>query len=288
MSTQQLGHYKILKRLGQGGMASVYQGQDLRLNRYVAVKILNADFTSDAERLARFYQEARIAAFINHPGVLTIHDVDEDGGEHFIVTELVEGKTLRERIDRGPLEELEAAKIAVDVAEALEAAHRYWVVHRDIKPENVMIRDDGIVKVLDFGLAKFKDPAAFGDAGSPVHTRPGMVPGSIRYVAPERLRGEAAEPRTDVFSLGAVFYEMLSGAAPFEGANIGIVLQKIAVGEVEPIESQRPDISRDVAEIVRRAMEPDPDRRYQSATEMLVDLRRARARLEWVGISKGG
>ena len=258
-------------------MATVYQAQDLHLNRYVALKILDHDFTSDPERLARFHQEARIASSINHPNVLTVYDIAQDGREHFIVTELVEGRTLRELIDAGPIGLTDAVAIAEGIIGALTAAHGYWVVHRDIKPENVMIRDDGVIKVLDFGLAKFTDPA---DARSDVHTRPGLVPGSIRYVAPERLRGEAADPRTDIFSFGAVFYEMLAGVPAFDGPSIGPMLQKIALNQVEPLSRIRTDVPDELAEIVRKAMEPDPGRRYQSAGEIAEDLHRARSRLE--------
>jgi serine/threonine-protein kinase len=265
----QISHYKLLKKLGAGGMGDVYLAQDTVLNRYVAVKILPKKFTSNPERLGRFQREAQVASILNHPNVLTIHEIGEHDGFHYIVTEYVDGETLGDAMKAGALPIPEAIRIAVGVAEALAAAHEFWIVHRDIKPDNIMLRRDRYVKVLDFGLAKLTDP---GGASLHFETQPGTLPGSVRYVAPERLLGEAADPRTDLFSLGIVMYEMLAGETPFPGKGVLEIVQTILKSEPPPLRSRRPEAPETLELIVMKALEKDPALRYQTAKELLTDL----------------
>lgn len=280
MSTHQLSHYRILRKLASGGMGDVYLAQDLRLNRYVALKILPPQYTWDADRLARFEQEARITSTVNHPNVVTIHDIEHDDGTHFIVTEYVDGETLRHRLDRQRLSLIEAVEIALGIAEALAAAHEYWIIHRDIKPDNVMIRTDGRVKVLDFGLAKLADGGLLG-SGAAVRTAPGIVPGTLHYVAPERLRGEAADPRSDIFSLGALFYEMLAGRPPFSGDNFVEVADAILNSVPPPLSDSRDDLPPELPPIIDRLLAKPPDERYQTTREVVADLKELRAEIEF-------
>lgn len=255
-------------------MGDVYLAHDERLNRYVAIKILPPQYTRDEERLRRFNQEAQIASVLNHPNILVVHEVGFEGTTHFIVTEYIDGETLRQRLARGPLDVREAAGIAIGIAEALSAAHEYWIVHRDIKPENVMLRKDGYVKVVDFGLAKLTEPAILDGSGrARVQTLPGLVPGSVAYVAPERLRGEAADPRSDLFSLGVVAHEMLSGAPPFGIDNAFMVIDAILNSDAAPLPGIRSDVPQPFVGIIERLLRKDPAERYQSARDALADLR---------------
>lgn len=286
----QISHYKPLKKLGAGGMGDVYLAQDMRLNRYVALKILPRKFTSNPERLGRFQREAQVASILNHPNILTIHEIGEHDGFHYIVTEYVDGDTVSNLIKAGPIAVPEALRITIAVAEALAAAHEYWIVHRDIKPDNIMLRRDHYVKVLDFGLAKLTDP---GGGASHFETQPGTLPGSVRYVAPERLLGEAADPRADLFSLGIVMYEMLAGATPFQGKGVLEIIQSILKAEPASLREVRTEVPETLELIVMKALEKEPATRYQTAKELLTDLvdlrqildyeateRRLRARLE--------
>src|SRR6266581_201541 len=219
-SGQTLAHYRLLSLLGEGGMGCVYLADDTKLHRKVSLKFLSANFTQDHERLRRFEQEARAASALNHPNILTIHEISETDGRRFIATEFIEGQTLRERL-RSNLEIDEALDIALQVASALVAAHRVNIVHRDIKPENIMIRkDDGLVKVLDFGLAKVTQPIRTGtnsELATEViaNTSPGVVMGTVAYMSPEQARGDTIDERTDIWSLGVVLYEMVAGCSPF-------------------------------------------------------------------------
>ncbi|MBI2213937.1 MAG: serine/threonine protein kinase [Acidobacteria bacterium] len=274
----QISHYKLLRKLGAGGMGDVYLAQDTILNRYVAIKILPKKFTSNPERLGRFQREAQVASILNHPNVLTIHEVGEHDGFHYIVTEYVDGETLSDVLRGGSLPVAEAIRIAIGVAEALAAAHEFWIVHRDIKPDNIMLRHDHYVKVLDFGLAKLTDPE-----GATVHfeTQPGTLPGSVRYVAPERLLGEVADPRADIFSLGIVTYEMLAGETPFPGNGVLDIVQAILKSEPPPLRSRRPEVPETLELIVMKALQKDPATRYQTAKELLTDLVDLRQILEY-------
>ena len=221
-----IGHYKISKRIGAGGMGEVYLATDITAGRKAALKLLPARFTGDAERLTRFQQEARAVVGLNHPNILTVYEIGEDHSTHYIASELIEGETLRQRLMRGPMQLSEAVDVAIQVASALAAAHEAGIVHRDIKPENIMLRPDGYVKVLDFGIAKLAE-SAFADryarrrgraeSMTLAETHLGSLLGTVRYMSPEQACGAPVDKRTDVWSLGVVLYEMVTGHAPFTG-----------------------------------------------------------------------
>ena len=235
---QEIGPYKIIDRLGSGGMGEVYLAQDARLDRLVALKVLPAYFVSDDTRLRRFQREARAASALNHPNILTIHEVGELEGVHFIATEFIDGQTIRELIAaRDELSLTDALDIVAQVASALSAAHAAGIVHRDIKPENIMRRGDGIVKVLDFGIAKLLEqtPADL-PAITRQQTETGMVLGTVGYMSPEQARGLAVDERTDIWSLGVVLYEMLAYRAPFSGATRMDTMVAILEREPAPLQ----------------------------------------------------
>src|SRR5215208_1251593 len=225
-----ISHYRIISRLGAGGMGEVYLAEDTQLGRRVALKILPLDFTNDEERLRRFEQEAHAASALNHPNIITIHEVGWETGTRYIATEFIEGETLRQRLQRGSLSVREALDVAVQVANALTAAHQVGIIHRDIKPENVMLRPDGYAKVLDFGIVKLTEKFVGHQTGNSdaldsaklnqVNTEANIVMGSPSYMSPEQARGFAVDGRTDIFSLGVVLYEMIAGRRPFEGESI--------------------------------------------------------------------
>ena len=285
---QRLGHYRVVGVVGEGGMGKVYRALDERLGREVALKLLADSFVRDADRLRRFKQEARAASSLNHPNILTIHEIGEDGDRHYIATELIEGETLRRRIARGRLTVGEALDLSIQVASALAAAHGAGVVHRDIKPENVMVRADGYAKVLDFGLAKLTEGgagarAAAREAGgwSLVSTSPGVVMGTVAYMSPEQARGADVDARTDVWSLGCVLYEMIAGCAPFRGGSANEVLSSILSKEsAAPLARYSGGVPERLEEIVSKTLAKEREERYQSAKDLLVDLKRLRQRLE--------
>ena len=271
---QGVNHYKVVSALGAGGMGEVYLAEDTRLGRRVALKFLPARFTAEGEPLRRFRQEARAASALNHPNILTIHEVGESAGRHYIATEFVEGETLRDRMGRGPLPTREALDVAAQIAGALSAAHEVGVVHRDVKPENVMLRRDRLVKVLDFGLAKLTQGGAAGpEATTRVQTTPGLVMGTPQYMSPEQARGLAVDARTDVFSLGCVLYEMVAGRAPFGGETTTDVLVSIVEREPPPLQSHRPEAPTELQRILTKALAKNPDERYQTAKDLAVDLK---------------
>jgi eukaryotic-like serine/threonine-protein kinase len=226
-SGARLGHFEIKYQLGAGGMGEVYLAQDMKLDRKVALKILPADLAADVDLMRRFTQEAKSAAAINHPNIAHIYEIGEDGGTNFIVMEFIDGITLREQMRQPSMKLAEVLEVAAQLAGALSVAHSAGIVHRDIKPENVMIRADGIVKVLDFGLAKLSAPLSIDsiDSEAPtranVNTDPGVVMGTAIYMSPEQARGLPVDARTDIFSLGVVLYEMVAGRLPFDGPNRG-------------------------------------------------------------------
>jgi serine/threonine protein kinase len=215
LAGQEISHYKIIKLLGAGGMGEVYLAEDTKLQRRIALKIVTAQFEHDVERIERFKKEARAISALNHPNIITIYAIEETETGNFIATEFIDGQTLRERIADGPLPWQEAVKIALQITRALKSAHSVGIIHRDIKPANIMIRRDGIVKVLDFGLAKLTARDS-GDFQTREHTAPNRVMGTINYMSPEQILGEPVDARTDIFSFGVVLYEMLSGVAPFQ------------------------------------------------------------------------
>jgi eukaryotic-like serine/threonine-protein kinase len=270
LSGRRLGHYHILRLIGAGGMGEVYLAEDARLHRKVALKLLPAAFTDDAERVRRFRQEALAASALNHPNILTVYDVGESDGRHFIVTEYVEGETLRQRLLKGRLRFGEALDVGGQAAGALEAAHRGGIIHRDIKPENIMLRPDGLVKVLDFGLAKLTEKERSPDP--PSLTEPGRAMGTIKYMSPEQALGQEVDARTDLFSLGVVLYEMLGGASPFAGSSEAAVYDAILHRSPPPLGQSSPDVPAELEWVVNRALEKDREVRYQTASDLKAAL----------------
>ena len=282
---RQLGAYPLLEPLGRGGMGEVFLALDTRLQRKVALKLLPAEFTADVERVRRFAQEARAASALNHPNIITIHEIGESDNTHYLVTELVEGETLRQRLTNSapqPLSLADTVAIVAQIAEALTAAHEADIIHRDIKPENVMVRRDGYVKVLDFGLAKLTEPTApaIDSEASTVmknSTASGVVMGTPRYMSPEQARGEKVDARTDIFSLGVMLYELTAGRAPFAGATTSEVIAAILRDEPPPLTEAAPELQR----IVSQALHKDRAERYQTAGALLADLKELKQHLEF-------
>ncbi|MGC2637779.1 MAG: protein kinase [Acidobacteriaceae bacterium] len=275
---QMLRHYEVLSMLGAGGMGEVFLARDTLLERKVALKILPPALDRDPRGLRRFEQEARAASALNHPNILTIHEFGRAEDVHFIASEYVEGDTLRQRLANGALPVPGAVSIAIQIAQALEAAHASNIVHRDIKPENVMIRPDGLVKVLDFGIAKLNPgisltlPQPVAPAQSISLSLAGLVIGSARYMSPEQARGLPVDARSDLFSLGVVLYEMIAGAAPFDGDTISDVIAEILKGSPACLKDLVPEVPPALDAIVNRALCRDRDGRYQTAAGMLEDL----------------
>src|SRR5216117_3890555 len=282
---QTIAHYKISKRIGSGGMGEVYLAIDMTAGRKAALKLLPMRFTGDAERLKRFQQEAHAVVALNHPNILTVYEVGEDHSTHYIASELIEGETLRQRLKRGRIELSEAVDVAIQVASALAAAHEAGVVHRDIKPENIMLRPDGYVKVLDFGIAKLAEQSRASDddmAGTTglLQTRPGLVLGTARYMSPEQARGQKVDVRTDIWSLGVVLYEMVGGSPPFRGETPSDCIASILTTEPPPLCGVLPDVPPQLESILQKALRKKSDERYQTIKEMLADLRILKGKLE--------
>jgi serine/threonine protein kinase len=275
-----LGRYEIVSLLGRGGMGEVYLARDRQLRRKVAVKVLPETVASDRERLNRFEQEAVAASTLNHPSIITIHEIGEADGAHFLVSEYVDGHTLRDKMRSITVSE--ALEIAIQTSSALKAAHEHGIVHRDIKPENIMIRADGLVKVLDFGLAKLTERGTLFDPEAAtlaqVETQPGTVMGTVTYMSPEQARGLDVDGRTDIWSLGVVLYEMLSGRPPFSGATAVDTLASILEKEPQSLPSNA--VSNGTAAIVTKALKKQAHDRYQTSDEMLADLRAMQRRRE--------
>ena len=271
-------HYKILEKLGEGGMGVVFKALDTRLDRFVALKVLSPEKTADPDRKRRFVQEAKAASALNHPNIVTIHDIGHAGEFDYIAMEYVHGRTLQQLAARKGLDLGEAIKIAVQMADAIAAAHTHGIVHRDLKPGNVMVNEQGIVKLLDFGLAKLYEPEFGADAetvtiGADV-TRPGVVVGTVPYLSPERLAGKPVDARSDIFAFGVVLYELLAGARPFTGDTDPDILYAILHNAPKPLSEARPDSPVELRLVVEKALEKDPADRYQSMREALVDLKR--------------
>jgi Tol biopolymer transport system component/serine/threonine protein kinase len=273
MVSETVSHYRILEKLGEGGMGVVYKAEDTRLGRTVALKFLPPHLIRDAEARRRFEREARAISALEHPNICTIYDIGQtEDGQTFIAMACYEGQSLRERIRRGPLPVADAVLIAQQVASGLARAHETGVIHRDIKPGNVVVTEDGNVRIVDFGLSKLADESTL--------TRAGHVVGTVSYMSPEQARGEEADGRTDVWGLGVVLYEMVSGQRPFRGANEQAVLYAIVNKTPEPVHTLRSDTPLALEEIIRRAMSKDPAKRYQSARDMCDDLSALRRQLE--------
>lgn len=282
---QNLGHYEIIEQIGEGGMGEVYLAEDTHLGRKIALKILPESVAQDGERMQRFVREAKSASALNHPNIITIYEIGKTNNTHFIATEYIEGETLRERIKGSPLKLKFALEIASQVAGALDAAHRAGIVHRDVKPENVMVRPDGLVKLLDFGIAKLteKETNIDSEAATAIkaQTSAGMIIGTAAYMSPEQARGSQVDTRTDIFSFGVMLYEMLAGRPPFVGANaletIGSILNK----EPVPLSRQIPDLPHEVERIINKALRKDREERYQTAKDLLIDLKDVKQDLEF-------
>jgi serine/threonine protein kinase len=282
----QIGPYTIVSRLGSGGMGEVYRARDTRLGRDVAIKVLLETVASDPERMARFQREARVAASLNHPNIAGIYGFEEFGDSHFLVMELVEGRSLADRLTAGPLPIDEALGIVEQIAGGLEAAHDSGIVHRDLKPSNVMLTPDGKAKILDFGVAKalVDEPAALSLEHSPTmsanFTSPGMMVGTVPFMSPEQARGRPVDRRTDIWALGCVLYECLTGGRAFDGETATDILAKIL--ERDPSwDALPPRTPPRVRDLVQRCLEKDPRRRIRDAGDVRIELERAREAREW-------
>src|SRR6478735_2802670 len=277
-SGTKLGPYEIGAQLGAGGMGEVYRAKDPRLGREVAVKVLPASFATDADRLKRFEQEARAAGVLNHPNITAVHDFGTNPGDGspYIVTELLEGETMRARMSTGPISPRKALDYAVQLAKGLAAAHEKGIVHRDLKPENVFLTKDGRVKILDFGLAKLKVDKEDGGqtdmrtiSGA---TEPGVVLGTMGYMAPEQVRGRPADRRSDIFAFGTILYEMLSGQRAFRGDTAADTITAILTKEPPDLSQTNKEIHPGLDRLVRHALEKNPEERFQSARDIAFDL----------------
>ena len=287
MDPEKISHYRILEKLGAGGMGVVYLAEDMKLGRKVAIKVLSHEYTTNKDRLHRFEQEASAASNLNHPNILTIHEVGNDDGRHYIATEYIDGVTLRRKLAATQLEMRDVLDIAVQIASALEEAHSAGIVHRDIKPDNIMIRRNGYVKVLDFGLAKLTESIDRSPSDAEASTRvlvqtdAGVVMGTSHYMSPEQARGKPVDARSDIWSLGVVIYEMVAGRTPFEGETSTDVIVAITQKEPPPIVRFAPHVPAELEWIVMKALRKDRDERYQTVKELLTDLRRLKQRLEF-------
>ncbi|MCW5976813.1 MAG: PD40 domain-containing protein [Bryobacteraceae bacterium] len=270
-----VAHYEILSRVGAGAMGEVYLARDSKLGRLAALKVLPPQFTRDSERLQRFVREARAASALNHPNIMTIYEVGEDGDTQFIAGEFIEGVTLRDRLAGGRMDPLETLDIAIQCAAALGAGHQGGIVHRDVKPENIMVRKDGLVKVIDFGLARITDSRE-----GPARTLPGLVIGTPRYMSPEQARGQQLDARTDIFSLGAVLYEMAAGEPRFAGDTTADIFVSLLGAESPSPDAAMDKLPEELEPIARRALDRDRDRRYQTMEDFGRDLGRLKRRLE--------
>ena len=272
-----LGHYRIVRKLGSGGMGDVYVGLDGKLGREVALKVLPAEFARDPERRSRFEREARAAAALNHPSIVTIHSVEEAGGEIFITMELVEGETLASLLSAGPLALGRVLDIGVPLVEAMAAAHERGIVHRDLKPQNVIVTRDGVAKILDFGLAKFARAGAEDGVSSDMPTASlttsvGHILGTPAYMSPEQAEGKGVDQRTDIFSFGIVLYEMAAGQRPFQGDSAMGIISAVIKDTPPGLGELRPDLPPELARIVARCLVKEPSGRYPSARALAEDL----------------
>jgi serine/threonine protein kinase/tetratricopeptide (TPR) repeat protein len=285
---KRLGRYKVRSQIGAGGMGEVYLAQDTKLDRKVALKILPAEVAADRNRMNRFVQEAKTASALNHPNIITIYEIEQIDSVNFIATEFIDGETLRQRMRNAPMKLGAVLDVSVQTASALAAAHAAGILHRDIKPENVMLRRDGIVKVLDFGLAKLTEQKAATsvDAEAPteglINTEPGMVMGTAIYMSPEQARGLNVDARTDIWSLGVVLYEMVAGCLPFAGSTSTEVLASVLGDkETQPLARYSREVPAELERIVSKALRKEREQRYQTTKDLLLDLQSLKQQLEF-------
>ena len=284
---KKIGRYEISSKLGAGGMGDVYLAQDTKLDRKVALKILPGDFAVDKDRMARFVREAKSASALNHPNIITIYEIGESEGINFIATEFIQGETLHKRLQHDALNLKTTLDAAIQITSALDAAHRAGIVHRDIKPDNIMIRPDGLVKILDFGIAKLSETRSVivdeeaATALKQESTSPGTIVGTANYMSPEQARGKEIDARSDIFSFGLVFYELLTSQRAFAGENALDVIGAILHKEPTPPNQVRPDLPAEVERIVNKTLRKDVDDRYQSARDLLIDLKDVRRELDF-------
>jgi len=284
------GHYEVVRQLGIGGMGEVYLAKDQRLDRRVAIKILNGEFSRAESNLQRFMQEAKAVSALNHPNILVIHEIGESEGAHYIVNEFIEGRTLREVLSQSQLSLGEVMEVVIQIVSALSAAHGAHLVHCDIKPENVMVRPDGYVKVLDFGLAKLveqenKSFIGLEDATTMNQTAKGVILGTVNYMSPEQATGERVDERTDIFSFGVVIYEMIAGKTPFAGDSMSETFANLINAEPQPLSGSAANVPDDLKRIVAKTLRKNKDERYQTMNDVLTDLKHLRNNLALDGKS---
>ena len=276
MIGQTISHYKITSKLGEGGMGAVYRAHDPSLDRDIAIKVLPEQLAAEPDRLRRFQREAKAVAALNHPNVVTIYAVEESDGVHFISMELVEGRPLGELIAKRPLPVERFFDVMTPIADALTAAHARGITHRDLKPANLMVTDDGRVKVLDFGLAKFVGTGGELEATRSAFTQEGLIVGTVSYMSPEQVEGKPIDHRSDIFSLGVVMYEAVTGRRPFLGDSGPALMSAILRDAPPSVCDFRADLPASVGRLIARCLEKSPGERYQGAAELLRELRAAR------------
>jgi len=283
---KKLGRYEIRSQIGEGGMGEVYLAQDTKLDRKVALKILPAEVAADRNRMSRFVQEAKAASALNHPNIITIHEIEQIDSVNFIATEFIDGETLRHQMRNAPMKLGEVLDVAAQIASALSAAHAAGIVHRDIKPENIMLRHDGIVKVLDFGVAKLTErpppDSVHSEAPTSFKTDVGTVVGTAVYMSPEQARGIPVDARTDIFSLGVVLYEMVAGCLPFTGSTSReVAASLLSDKETQPLARYSREAPAELERIVSKALRKNRDERYQTIKDLLLDLQSLKQELEF-------